>query len=646
VPVKEAGRYAIGLTTLNYTGRGIVQVSVDGRPLGEPVDMYGDAQPALVPSRVGELGLEAGEHAVRLTVTGRNPASDGYYIALAELSVTPAGAADQPLRVLPNRFRLVFPPDVPASLDRDHETLGKYLPMDRHYQPFLNIVEQSMNARLQPGESACFQNAFQATQDADRRLELRRLTDHVALVRSDGNLALIGAGAGGASVEAGGLRASGEMFCITPERVLLCEATASVGGQALRDGQPADADAVRAALQAAWEAAGTPTASRPAPWADAAPLVAMWSAEVAGDPLSVQAVRAAAGMRLAVGTTGGQVGAWDAAGKPAGEMTTGGPVHALEAADLDGDGAEELLVGSDDENLYALRADLTEIWRRQIPFLRDEQPWMWWTLDSAKVRAIHADDINADGVPELLLGVGNMRLHCYSAAGEELWRFRTDHGICTTIETADFLGNDSRQVLAGNGLTSDTGTCWVLDAAGKLRTRFFNGSWCTALPAIAVGDLDGDGVMTALCGNNRGDVRAYEPGARYTEPLWLKNLTRPIRSLTIIPREGGGLVAVGSDSGYLCAFDQAGEKAWGMPLSSAITHTGLARGAGGAPVLVAGCKDGQVFVVAPDGRLAGHHDLGARLQAMVIADVNGDGRDEIVAATSGPGRVAALRLPG
>lgn len=120
------------------------------------------------------------------------------------------------------------------------------------------------------------------------------------------------------------------------------------------------------------------------------------------------------------------------------------------------------------------------------------------------------------------------------------------------------------------------------------------------------------------------------------EPLWARNLTRPIRSLTIVPAESGGLVVVGSDSGYLCAFGQAGEKAWGMPVSSAISHTALVRRGEAEPWSAAGCRDGKVFLVTPEGRLVRLVDCGGRLEAAVTADLNADGTDEIAVATSAP----------
>ncbi len=639
VSIENAGEYAMTVSTLDYTGRGIVRVSVDGEPFGEPIDLYRAGMPEVTARRLGTLELAAGEHKVRFTAVGRNERSDNYYMAIRELNLAPPSTAGDPI-VRPNRFRLVFPENVPVSLDRDHETLGQYLPLNRHRDQYLNILEQSMNATLEPGQAACFQNLFYATKDPQRSVELRRLTDHATLIRSDGELAMVGAALEGTEAQAGAVQASGMMFLVSPTRVLLCQAAASVGGTDLAEGTCAHPEAVRAALQGAWDATSATGAEGRLPWAAAPPLSEAWTADLAASPLSVEMVHGGEGVRLAVGDLDGMVTTWDAAGQTASEMLTDGPVHALEAADLDGDNDEELLVGSDDEQVYALNADLSERWHDRIEF--GKPIWPYWTLGSSKVRRIYADDITGDGIPEVLMGVGNMHLHCYDAAGEELWRYRTDHGICTTITTADFFGDGRNLVLAGNGLTSSAETLWILDAAGEVVKRYRNGSWCTALPAIAVGDLDGDGNLTAFGGNNRGDVRAWETDSEHTVPLWSNNLTRPIRSLTVLP----GVVAVGSDSGYLCAFDQAGEKAWGMPLSSAITHTALVRDEGATPVLAAGCKDGQVFIVTPDGRLIGHHDLGARLRDMVVADVDGDGHDDIVAVTCEPNRLVVISLPG
>ncbi len=642
--VPDAGEYEIVVQTLDYTGRGIMQVTLDGQPLGEPVDIFHSGQPLLSESELGAHRVEAGEHTVRFEVVGRNPASDNSFMAVVGLAMYRPGEREAAAATAANRLRLVFPADVPVTLDRDSETLGNYLPLSPHHDRALNILEQSTSRVLAEGESVCFQNAFAAFRGEVPEFELRRLSDHCALLRRGDEIALVGAGIDGAQIEVGPVRASGRLFFVSPSRVILHEAEATLNGRALAQDE-APGEALAAALQAAWERAAESQASGADPWADAPRAEARWTAELPDRPLCVAARRDFGMVGLAAGLEGGGVVQFDARGLPAGEFLTGGPVHTLEPADLDGDGREELVVGSDDEFLYALDDRMREVWRHRVDFLADEQPWLWWTLGSAKVRAIHAADITGDGRPELLVGAGNMRLQCYDAAGELMWRFRTDHGICTTITTADLYGDGRNLVLAGNGLTSDQGTCWVLDQAGKLVQRFYNGSWCTSLPAIAVGDLDGDGVNTVFTGSNRGDVRAFAPDTEWVRYLWLQNLPRPVRSMTVVPRAGGDVLAVGSDSGYLCAFDRQGEQAWGIALSSAISFTALAR-RGDEVLLVAGCKDGRVFLVTPDGAIARMFEAGARLEAMTVADVEADGADEIALVTSGPDTLCVVEAWG
>ncbi|MBU0609052.1 MAG: PQQ-binding-like beta-propeller repeat protein, partial [Armatimonadetes bacterium] len=635
VTVEKPGDYAVSVETLNYTGRGIMQVLVDGKPLGQPVDMYKDGSPQRRATALGTLNLTAGKHIVRFEVTGRNPASKGAYMAVAGLGLQRAGEAP-PKDAGANRFRLVFPASVPATLDRDTEVLGKYLPPSSEHDAALNIVEQSMGRSLQPGQSACFQNAWQARKGAAPDLRLRRLNDHCALIRTGDDIALIGMAAGNAEVQTGPLRASGKMFCLSGERVLLHEAQASL------DGKPLAADAnpgpgLRQALAQAWEAAGrnAGAAATPPPWQQAPRLRPQWQADLPATPLSVASRSTADGGLVAVGLADGTVRQFAAAGAPAGSFTTGGPVHALLGVDLDGDRSQELLVGSDDTFITALGAKLQPLWKHEVPFRAEVNHWLWWTLDTAKVRRIASGDLDGDGRPELLLGCGNMHVECLDAAGQERWHFRTDHGIGTTITTADVFSDGHQRVLAGNGLTSDSGDCRVFDEHGKLLRSYYNGSWCTALPAIAVGDLDGDGQQTIFCGNNRGDLRAYAPMSKYTESLWIRNLTRPIRSLTVF----GNRVIVGSDSGALCAFDQQGEKAWGLPVSSAIVQTAPVRRAGGDTAVAVACKDGKVFIVSPEGKLLALFETPGRTEDLVVDSTAGAGPDRLLLITSGPNRL-------
>ncbi len=76
VPAK--GKYAVSAAFTMARDYGIVQVSLDGTPLGEPIDLYNF--PDVISTGALGLGsntLDAGEHRLILQITGVNPAAAG-----------------------------------------------------------------------------------------------------------------------------------------------------------------------------------------------------------------------------------------------------------------------------------------------------------------------------------------------------------------------------------------------------------------------------------------------------------------------------------------------------------------------------------------------------------------------------------------
>lgn len=582
LPLKAPTRGRLEITTLDFAGRGIMQVMLNGESLGKPIDMF---HPGVVRRTAHDLGpveLAGGLHTVRFQVVGRNPQSDNHNLGVLQLAVRKDGPAEE--TITPNRFGLLFPPSVPATLDRDTETLGKYLPVSPHRDQALNILEQSDGAHLEPGQSLCFQNVFYAAKGEQPEIEYRRVDAHRALVRWNGELILLAAGGERRAPSITSSRPG------SPYKNIPREKLERMWENADDDGQTGKAD-TRADLE--WKPDFT--------------------LDLPSPPLALESWSDSGGPGIAIGYTSGLVELRTPQGRVIATLRTGGAVHTLCATDLDGDGTTELLAGSDDEHVYALAADGTLKWKTKIPFHRKQQPWMWWTLGSSKVRKIHAADIDGDGRPEILVGAGNMRLQCLDNTGKELWRFRTDHGICDTITTADLYGEGTLRVIAGNGLTSDQGICRIFDEKGTQLQTYWNEGWCTSLPAVATADLDGDGKLTLFCGNNRGNLRSYPPErGRSVKPLWTRNLTRPIRSLTPLRTPQGGRLVVGSDSGTLVAFDNDGESAWTTQLGSAILATAETE----KHKLVAGCKNGTLFLLDGNGTLRRRAHPFARLAAI------------------------------
>jgi hypothetical protein len=80
--VEDADTYGITAAFVRGPNFGIVQASIDGRPLGAPFDGYADTLARAEPLSLGTLALSEGRHVLTLTVTGKNPTSTDYLAGL------------------------------------------------------------------------------------------------------------------------------------------------------------------------------------------------------------------------------------------------------------------------------------------------------------------------------------------------------------------------------------------------------------------------------------------------------------------------------------------------------------------------------------------------------------------------------------
>ena len=623
--VRRPGTYDARMDVLDYTGRGMVQASLDGQPLGPVVDLLHEGAPRRRTVPLGQVKIPAaGKHLLRFEVVGKNARSSGYNFAVCSFSLQDPVRAAKLAAGSVNRFLLKFPAHVPATLEVDREVLGPFVTPSRHHGQSLNILEQSATRAMKPGDAVCFQNLFYATTgEQAKSFELRKLTDHAALVRTKSAVALVGVAG---RVTLGGLAVAADCFWVEPTRAILVRpGMLDLAGRKLAalDGHVVEADITDPAtrqrlaqlLEAEWQRLSSMRAGAAAdsPWAKLPTMDKAWRVDAPGSPLDLAIRRVGQAGTILVSDRTGEVREIDAAGRPLATFATDGPVHSVAAADLDSDGRDEVLVGSDDEHIYALHRALKLRWKYRVPFMRKEQPWMWWTLGSSKVRRVLGADITGDGTPEVLAGAGNMRFHALDSKGKPLWHYRTDHGTPNTILAADLYHEGKLRPIVGMGLSASNGYCRVLDETGKLLATYYNDPWCSTLKAIAVCDLNRDGANTLLCGNNRGNLRGYAATgpakAVVREPAWMHNLAGAVRSIALAPGKPEGIAVVGGDSGYLCAFRENGERVWGLALSSGIVRVAAVPSRG----IIAACKDGHVFLLSEDGKLLRHFDCGEQI---------------------------------
>ena len=319
---------------------------------------------------------------------------------------------------------------------------------------------------------------------------------------------------------------------------------------------------------------------------------------------------------LAVGGRGGDLVLIDAAGSIAWRAAVPGEILTVALGDLDGDGLPDVLAGGAGCAIHALGPEGRERWTFRPAY--GLQYWPWWTLGESRIHKLLVDDLDADGRPEILAGVANMRLHCLDADGGERWQVMTEHGVFKTFVTADLDGDGRREIVGGNDLLSSSSVVRVIDADGRQIRAFPNQGWTAQVRAVLVADLDGDGALEVACGTNREQsLRVH--AADGSGLRWGHNLGDAVSGLALVRRPDGPLLVAASRSFYVSAFEPAsGTTAW----TANVGHAAAALALVGDRLLV-GTEDGRVVALDLTGRVLAEAPLGGVVSRVVPDD---DGR--------------------
>jgi hypothetical protein len=92
VDVPETGRYRLAVCFARSYNFGLVEVSLDGRKIGEPFDGLGEHARPAEKVQYGTFELREGPHRLRFTAVDKNPKSPGYCMGIDYVQLTPAEA--------------------------------------------------------------------------------------------------------------------------------------------------------------------------------------------------------------------------------------------------------------------------------------------------------------------------------------------------------------------------------------------------------------------------------------------------------------------------------------------------------------------------------------------------------------------------
>ncbi len=308
--------------------------------------------------------------------------------------------------------------------------------------------------------------------------------------------------------------------------------------------------------------------------------------------------------------------------------------HPPMAADVNGDGHLEVLIGSGDRNLYVLSANGSLLWN-----FTTERPVYSGGVSTMPTVA----DVTGDGRVEVLIGARVGALYCLDGqTGELVWRYQTLSGnglfpgIYASPAVAQLGTSRKKVVLFG----AEEGIICLNGATGTLRWNY-----STPYPicsSAGVADIDGDGELEGVIGSNEDLIRSFDLRSGRVE--WATELrggnsviwTNP--SLVDIDGDGITEIFVITLAGQLYRLEgDTGEK----------TLLGTFPYTEGSPVVVDVDGNGAYEVLVPeyygtlycmdalDGTLRWGRDLDRNLQAApAVADIDLDGRLDVVVGTS------------
>jgi hypothetical protein len=251
------------------------------------------------------------------------------------------------------------------------------------------------------------------------------------------------------------------------------------------------------------------------------------------------------------------------------------------AADLNGDGPDEIVLAREDHHVQVLDATGEEIWRRALSYYRRPP----------RVNVVRTGDIDGDGTPEVIAGGENWRFYAFAADGTELWNYESVHPsrsgavadldgdgrdevicgthyywasvlgadgtrrwqyrlgpICYDVATGRFDGDGSRGVVFGAG----DGKIHYVDARGKPRMAYATGD---EVKHVATGDLDGDGIDEIVAGSLNYNLYCFGANA---QRRWRLDLGGPVSALATVPEAQGACVTAGTGKGRLATVDRTG----------------------------------------------------------------------------------------
>ena len=260
-----------------------------------------------------------------------------------------------------------------------------------------------------------------------------------------------------------------------------------------------------------------------------------------------------------------------------------------------------VVAGGEGEAVHRLDAAGREVWSVQLEW--EPMNWDYWTWLNCKVLSLAAADINGDGREEILAGCADRHVYAFDEGGALLWRSACQWGPPTCLAVVRLPDGKSRHVLAGMADPSIHGCVRVFDAEGECvetlsRPDIMSWSIPSWSKCLRAADLNGDGLDEVISGvdTNHRQLIVYGGDG---EVIWDADMGGGVLAAEVC----GGRIYAGASNGFVQCFDAGGARLWSRFLTERVA--GLAPGGDGG--CLAALRGGTVVGLDGNGEVRTTH---------------------------------------
>ena len=285
-------------------------------------------------------------------------------------------------------------------------------------------------------------------------------------------------------------------------------------------------------------------------------------------------------------------------------------VTSVHAADIDGDGDIEVLVGSRDGSLRALTKKANRKWEA-----RQVNEWI------GTVYGIN--NIEAGDRTRVVVGTRKNNVIAYDETGQELWHYPINQ-VVRRVRVFDINNDDKAEVIVG----SEDHCIYVLSCeTGQLLWRYETNGW---IRSVFTYDLDGDGAIEILAASGDKYLYILDSEGGLKSRIYVGSKVHSI-SVADIDKDGDAEILLGSDAKDLRAITCDGREKWRFSPQNRIHSINVVDIDGDTQdEVIAGSEDGHIYVLNNQGKLLWKHFLGHRIFSIYSVDLNRDGLWEIL----------------